>query len=584
MSFRTLDTPFYLMEYQKGRLFLNPSLPELTPPERRQVYEEALKTLAKIHSVDYQKVGLQDFGRSDGYMARNLKRWSEAYQMSKTEEIQEMEKLEAWLKDNLPKNGKTTIVHGDFRIDNLILEENEIKVKGILDWELSTIGDPLSDLATFLFVYYVPNRMKLLPGIGDYTDSDLRQMGIPTIKECLELYAKYTNTEPVDPEVWTFYMAFVVFRFASITQGVYMRSQLKNASSTEASMLGPLVRKLANEGYQMVAKMHASKSYGQLTIVPSGMSPKAQKYYEIVRDIVHNDVIPLELELMEYYEEGPNRWTIPHPKIEKLKEKAKSLGAWNLFISEHIDPEGKYGKGLTNVEYAHICELMGRSIFAPEVFNCQAPDTGNMEVLIKYGSEEQKQKWLVPLLAGEIKSCFAMTEPDVASSDATNIQVSSRNPIFYQPYQFQGSIVRVGDEYIINARKWFISNASHPKCRIAVFMGQVSGPKKSRIFQQSMILVPMQTEGVKIVRNTHVFGSQDAPGAHPEITFTNVRVPVENMLLGEGRGFEIAQGRLGPGRIHHAMRLIGHAERAIDVMKDRVRTDKLIRDSNVFFS
>ncbi|CCD67873.1 Acyl-CoA dehydrogenase family member 11 [Caenorhabditis elegans] len=553
----TLDTSFYLMEYQKGRIFLKPSLPELTPPERRRVYEEALKTLATIHSVDYEKVGLQDFGRTDGYMARNLKRWSDSYQMAKTEEIQEMIKLEAYLKANLPKSGKSTIVHGDFRVDNLIIEENEIKVKGVLDWELSTIGDPLSDLATFLFVYYVPNRMILLPGLGDYSESDLHRMGIPTIKECLELYAKYTNTEVVDPELWTYYMAFVIFRFASIIQGVYKRSQLKNASSTEASQLGPLVRKLAAEGMQMISKVHASKSYGQLTIIPSGMSLKAQKYYEIVREIIQNDVIPLEQELLEYYEEGPHRWTIPHPKIEKLKEKSKSLGAWNLFISEHIDPEQKYGKGLTNVEYAHICELMGRSIFAPEVFNCQAPDTGNMEVLIKYGSEEQKSKWLTPLLNGEIKSCFAMTEPDVASSDATNIQ---------------GSIVRVGNEYIINARKWFISNASHPKCRIAIFMGQVSGAKRSRNLQQSMILVPMQTEGVKIIRNTHVFGSQDAPGGHPEITFTNVRVPVGNMLLGEGKGFEIAQGRLGPGRIHHAMRLIGHAERAIDVIKDRLLT------------
>ncbi|CAB3399061.1 unnamed protein product [Caenorhabditis bovis] len=542
-----LDTPFYLMEYQKGRIFLKPSLPELTPVERRKLFEEALKTLGKIHSIDYKTAGLADFGRSDGYMARNLKRWTDSYEMSKTEEIPEMTRLAEYLSKNIPKDSKTTIVHGDYRIDNLIIEPNEIRVKGILDWELSTIGDPYSDLATFLFIFYVPNDTRTLPGLGNYNKSELKSLGIPNVEECLELYAKFTNTPVIDKETWTFYIVFVVFRFASILQGVYMRSLMKNASSPEASALGPIVKKLVIEGNRMVHELQSRKNYGLLTVTPSTLSENARRYYEIVRDIVHNDVIPIEKEVAEYYETSEHRWTIPHPKIEKIKEKAKSLGAWNLFISNHIDPEGKYGKGLTNVEYAHICEVMGRCIFAPEVFNCQAPDTGNMEVLIKYGNEKQKNEWLEPLLAGKIKSCFGMTEPDA-------------------------SIVRVGNEYVINARKWFISNASHPQCRICIFMGQIAGEKKSRLFQQSMILVPMQAPGVQIVRNTHVFGSQDAPGAHPEITFTNVRVPVENVIFGEGRGFEIAQGRLGPGRIHHAMRLIGHAERAIDIMKDRLQS------------
>jgi acyl-CoA dehydrogenase len=278
------------------------------------------------------------------------------------------------------------------------------------------------------------------------------------------------------------------------------------------------------------------------------LSAKTKELQQRLQAFMDAHVYPNEERFQE--ELARERWRPTHI-IEDLKSEARHEGLWNLFL-----PPNQNGPGLTNLEYAPLCEVMGRSHMAPEVFNCSAPDTGNMEVLARYGTAEQKDKWLKPLLAGEIRSCFAMSEPAVASSDATNIEAS---------------IVRGGDEYVINGRKWWSSGAGDPRCKVVIFMGKTD-PSAPAHRQQSMVLVPLDTPGVKILRMLTVFGYDHAPHGHAEIDFDNVRVPVANMLLGEGRGFEIAQGRLGPGRIHHCMRCIGLAERALETMCKRVQT------------
>ncbi|CAL1534333.1 unnamed protein product [Lymnaea stagnalis] len=584
-----IGTQFYLMDYVKGRVFKDLKLNDLPREARREYVMAMIGTLSKIHSVDIDKVGLSDFGKKGQFCERNFKRWSSQYELSKTHEIPAMTKLIDWLPKNMPLNERVTVIHGDFRIDNLMYHPDGPEVLAVIDWELSTIGDPITDLATCLLSYFTPPESPLNRGL---LGEDLQSLGLPTVEEILAEYCRLNNLKSIDN--WEFYLAFVFFRSAAILQGVYKRAISGQGSSSAGKVYGLYAEPMANFGWEIASRKSSSpttnctsarsdtaqtRQYSTLTVAGrrpvmsvlarplssgsnppgqvglmavtvEGLSPRVQDLHVRVKHFIQENVMPLEE--LHKKRAASDRWTIM-PETEALKAKAKAEGLWNLFLPRDSDPAGKYGAGLTNLEYAFLCEQMGKSLIAPEIFNCSAPDTGNMETLVRYGSEEQKEKWLKPLLEGKIRSCFAMTEPAVASSDATNIESFIR---------------REGDHYIVNGHKWWTSGALDPRCKICIFMGKTntSGEKHR---QQSMILIPMDSPGVKVIRPLTVFGYDDAPEGHGEVIFENVKVPVSNILLGEGRGFEIAQGRLGPGRIHHCMRLIGHAERALDLMLDR---------------
>ncbi|KAM6423102.1 acyl-CoA dehydrogenase family member 10 isoform 1-T1 [Liasis olivaceus] len=578
-----IGTPFYLMEYCAGRIFKDPSLPELEPHQRMEVYTAMNSVLCKIHSVDIKAVGLEDYGKHGNYVQRQIQTWSKQYRATETHVIPAMERLLEWFPSHLPASEQLSIVHGDFRLDNLIFHPEKIEVVAVLDWELSTLGNPLCDVAHNCLGYYLPSDCNILKGLSN---RDLSQLAIPTAEAYFQMYCHHRGIPPI--ENWNFYMAFSFFRIAAILQGIYKRFLADQASSATAESTGKLAEFMADlawdfatkEGFRIFRELPSSRplirtfstwagprwflrrdystlkpaSQSHLIVSPEGLPSHVQEMYHKLKRFMDSHIYPSE-QLLRDHQSSPSRWT-PHSLIEELKDKAKSEGLWNLFLPLESDPEVKYGAGLTNLEFAHLCELMGTSVYASEVFNCSAPDTGNMEVLVRYGTDAQKERWLMPLLEGKIRSCFAMTEPQVASSDATNIEAS---------------VTKGKDTYILNGHKWWISGSLDPRCQLCIFMGKTN-PEAQRHKQQSMLLVPMDTPGITVTRPLSVFGLEDAPAGHGQMAFENVHVPQENLLLGPGRGFEIAQGRLGPGRIHHCMRLIGLAERALALMKERVTT------------
>ncbi|KAL5196594.1 hypothetical protein ABZP36_000106 [Zizania latifolia] len=596
-----IGTPFYIMEYLEGLIYPDNKLTGVTPTKRRTIYLAAAETLAAIHKVDVAAIGLQKYGRRDNYCKRQVERWERQYLSStgegKPARYQKMIDLAHWLKEHIPEEDSSTgfgtgLVHGDYRVDNLIFHPTEDRVIGVLDWELSTLGNQMCDVAYSCLPYIIDATPTESNSYGGFEYTGIPD-GIPLLEEYLTAYCSL-SARPWPAANWKFYIAFSLFRGASIYAGVYHRWTMGNASGGErARFAGKIANAMVDCVWDFISRenvlrkqpalgIHVSKASrqefhgehegltskkNQRKFVPS---EKVMQLRKKLMKFMEDHIYPMENEFYKLAQ-STSRWTI-HPEEEKIKALAKREGLWNLFIPldsaararellfedrSHGSPgstdELLLGAGLTNLEYGYLCEIMGRSIWAPQIFNCGAPDTGNMEVLLRYGTKEQQKQWLIPLLEGKIRSGFAMTEPQVASSDATNIECS---------------ISRQGDSYVISGTKWWTSGAMDPRCQILILMGKTdfSAPKHK---QQSMILVNINTPGVKIRRPLLVFGFDDAPHGHAEITFENVRVPATNILLGEGRGFEIAQGRLGPGRLHHCMRLIGVAERGMNLMVER---------------
>ncbi|XP_058212503.1 probable acyl-CoA dehydrogenase IBR3 isoform X1 [Rhododendron vialii] len=612
-----IGTPFYIMEYLDGRMFLDPRLPGLEADRRREVYRATAAALASLHSADVDAIGLGKFGRRDNYCKRQVERWARQYIAStgegKSDRNLKMLALADWLRQHIPVEdslGETSgLVHGDFRVDNLVFHPTEDKVIGILDWELSTLGNQMCDVAYSCMPYIVD------AGLGKVQqDEGLEATGIPEgIPTQSEFLADYCSAarKPWPLAQWKFYVAFSLFRGASIYAGVHSRWIMGNASGGErAQRAGRKANLLVETAWSFIGRKSVLPQHPPSCINATGQDPlerlenESNHLNEGGKFVPSKKVLELRMRLINFMEDhiypmenefyklaqSTMRWTV-HPEEENLKELAKRDGLWNLFIPFDSAARAKellfggrnespineswdcfLGAGLSNLEYGYLCEIMGRSVWAPQVFNCGAPDTGNMEVLLRYGNKEQLQEWLIPLLEGKIRSGFAMTEPQVASSDATNIECS---------------IKREGDSYVINGKKWWTSGAMDPRCKLLIVMGKTdfTGPKHK---QQSMILVDIHTPGIHVKRPLMVFGFDDAPHGHAEILFENVRVPAKNILLGEGRGFEIAQGRLGPGRLHHCLRLIGAAERGMQMMVQRAlkrRTfGKLIAEHGSFLS
>ncbi|XP_073534210.1 acyl-CoA dehydrogenase family member 11-like [Phyllobates terribilis] len=477
-----IGTEFYVMEHVQGRIFRDVTLPEVSPAERSALCLALTETLARLHSLNIHTLNLTGYGRGKGSCQRQVTIYKKHYEMAAHKDIPAMNQLADWLSKNVPSNDHDeTLIHGDFRIENVIFHQTEARVIAVLDWELSTIGHAMSDLAYFTVLYFCRHGVHFLGNRNKfYTDIE----GIPEFDDLVAIYSRCRGV-PSQVYDWNFFLAFTFFKLAGISQGIHARFLLGNSSAEDASYFSDVVQPLAESGLMYAKRektaVEVSNSQGELFL----LSGKGNLVLQRVKKFMKQHILPAQQEVLEYYtkyENSPLRWKKPLV-IEKLKELARAEGLWNLFLPAV--------SGLSQTDYAFIAEETGKCFFAPEVFNCQAPDSGNMEVLHMYGTEEQKKQWLEPLLEGKIQSCFCMTEPDVASSDATNMECS---------------IKRDGDSYLVNGKKWWSSGAGNSNCKIAIVMGKTENGSSSRYKKHSMILVPMDTKGVELVRAIKVFG------------------------------------------------------------------------------